>query len=199
MRSQNKKKLILGVTGSFGSGKTAVAKIFKSLGAQVLDADKLAHSCLIPGTRTYKRIVKSFSRDILKPNRTIDRKKLAAAVFDNKNLLVKLNSIIHPEVIRAIRQRIKQAKSGLIVLDVPLLIESGLHRIADKIIVVKINKQKQIQRIKNRDALGLREISKRISFQIPLKTKAKLADFIIDNSGTREETKKQVENIARRL
>ncbi|OGX19728.1 MAG: dephospho-CoA kinase, partial [Omnitrophica WOR_2 bacterium RBG_13_44_8b] len=177
MQSQNKKKLILGITGSFGSGKTEVAGIFQSFGAKALDADKLAHGCLIPGTRTYKRIVSIFGKGILKRNKTIDRKKLAALVFDDKNLLVKLNSIIHPEVIRVIKQRIRNSKSGLIVLDAPLLIESGLDKIVDRLIVVRITKPKQIQRIKQRDSLSLRAILKRIGYQMPLREKAKLADF----------------------
>lgn len=195
MNSQNKNKLILGITGSFGSGKTTVAQIFKSSGAHVLDADKLAHDCLIPGTLSYKRIIKVFGKGILKQDKTIDRKKLAAIVFNNKNLLLKLNRIIHPAVIRIIKDKINSSGSKLIVLDVPLLLESGLKKQADKLIVVKITKQKQIERIRKRDALGLRDILNRISNQIPLKQKAKLADFIIDNSGTLKETRKQVKNI----
>ena len=198
-RRPNKKRLILGVTGGFGSGKTTVARTFKSFGAQVIDADKLAHACLVPGTRTYKKIVGSFGIGILKKNRTIDRGKLAAAVFNNKTLLSNLNNIIHPQVIRVLKVKIKHSRSRFIVLDVPLLIESGLNRQVDKLIVVKTAKVKQFERIKNRDSLNTKDILKRIGYQMPLKVKAKLADFIIDNSGTVRETERQVKEIWKRL
>jgi dephospho-CoA kinase len=192
---QNKNKLILGITGSFGSGKTTVAKMFKSQGAQIIDADKLAHNCLAPKSPYYKRIINTFGKDILNKNNAIDRKKLAAIVFNNKNLLLKLNNIIHPQVIRIIKKKMKYSKSKLIVLDVALLIESGLKKEVDKLIVVKIHRHKQIERIKKRDSLRSKDILKRISYQIPLEQKAGLADFIIDNSGTLKETERQVKDI----
>lgn len=198
-RRENKKRLILGVTGSFGSGKTTVAKTFKSFGAQVIDADKLAHACLVPGTRTYKKIVGTFGSVILKKNKTIDRGKLAAVVFNDKALLSKLNNIIHPQVVGILKGKIKNSSSRFMVLDVPLLIESGLNKQVDKLVVVKISRIKQIERIKNRDSLDLRGILKRIGYQMPLISKAKLADFIIDNSGTVRETRRQVKEIWKRL
>lgn len=194
-----KRKTILGITGSFGSGKTTVARIFKSFGAALIDADKLAHECLRRGSRTYKKIVRVFGTGILKRNKEINRKKLAGIVFDNKDLLTRLNRIIHPQVIKQIRQAIRKSKSNFLVLDVPLLIESGLHRIVDKLVVVRINRQVQLRRIKKRTSLGRAEILKRIRSQLPLKEKTRLADFIIDNSGSLKETRKQAEEIRRKL
>jgi dephospho-CoA kinase len=201
MRRQNpnKKSIILGLTGSFGSGKTTVARIFESFGAKLIDADKIAHRVISPGSKAYKRIVATFGRGILKKNRAVDRKRLGRIVFSNKNLLKRLNNIIHPEVIRIIKKKIKVSNARVIVLDAPLLLEAGLKKIVDKLIVVKITKDQQIRRVQNKMRLSKTEILERIRFQIPLKVKARLADFVIDNSSTVEKTRKQLEQIRRSL
>lgn len=195
----NKRNVIVGITGSFGSGKTTLAGIFRSYGAKLINADKLAHRCLIPGTSTYKSIISAFGRGVLKENKSIDRRKLSAIVFNNKKLLLRLNNIIHPRVIRAIKDKVKRSKSKVIVLDVPLLIESGLNKIVDKLIVVKTNRRIQIERIQDKTSLSCADILKRIKSQIPLRQKMRLADFVIDNSGSIKETKKQTEKIRRVL
>lgn len=195
----DKKRFILGITGSFGSGKTTVARIFKSFGAKIIDADKLAHKCIRPENPAYKRIVNVFGKDILNKNRTINRENLARIVFNNKNFLKRLDKIIHPQVIRIIKQQINTAKSKIIVLDAPLLIEAGLRQIVDKIIVVKITRKKQIERIKNKTFLGSLDILKRIKSQISLSRKVRLADFVIDNSGTINKTRSQVVRIWKKL
>jgi dephospho-CoA kinase len=195
----NRKKLILGLTGSFGSGKTTVAKVFKSFGAEIIDADKLAHECLIPKSPAYKKIIGTFGKEILRKNKLINRRRLGEFVFSNKNLLRKLNNIIHPQVIGIIENRIRNSKSKVIVLDAPLLIESGLTKIIDKLIVVKIDRDKQIKRIQGKTSLGRPDILKRIKSQIPLSRKVRLAHFVIDNSGTKKKTRKQVGQIRRIL
>jgi len=195
----NKKNIVLGITGGFGSGKTTVARIFKSFGAKLIDADKIAHRVLNRGGKAYKKIINTFGRDILKKNRQIERQKLAKIVFNNKNLLKRLNGIIHPEVIRIIKNEIKVSRAKVIVLDAPLLLEAGLERMVDKLIVVKITKGRQIKRIKNKTSLSKADILKRIASQIPLRAKMRLADFVIDNSGTVEKTKEQVGQIRRFL
>jgi len=196
---KDKRKLILGITGTFGSGKTTVARIFKSLGARIIDADRISHQLTRPQTKIYKKIVSIFGRDILKEDKTINRKRLAYIVFENENLLKRLNRILHPEIIRVIKQRISAYKSKIIVLDAPLLIEAGLKGLVDKLIVVKITRKKQIERIQKKFALTKAEILKRIKSQIPLSLKVRLADFVIDNSKTKRETKRQVEKIRRLL
>jgi len=201
MKRQNpdKKKLILGLTGSFGSGKTSVARMFGYFGAQIIDADKLAHRCISPGGSAYKKIINIFGKRILKKNGIINRGKLASIAFNNKNLLLRLNNIIHPEVIRIIKNKIKLSRSKVIVLDAPLLLEAGLEKIVDKLIVVKITRVKQIKRIQDKTSLSTKDILKRVKYQIPLQRKIRLADFVIDNSSSLQETKKQVERIRRLL
>jgi len=194
---RNKKRVILGVTGTFGSGKSTVANMFKSFGAELIDADKIAHRVIRPGSEIYKKIINAFSRSILKKNKTIDRKKIAKVVFKDKKLLQKLNRIIHPEVIKIIENQICASTKDIVVLDAPLLIEAGLERLVDKLIVVSIHKKKQIERALKKASLSEADILKRIKAQIPLKDKIRLADFVIDNSSTIEKTRKQVVSIRR--
>ena len=118
-------------------------------------------------------------------------------MFEDRKLLLKLNRIIHPEVIKQIKKRIAGSKKEVVVLDVPLLIESGLHKIVDRVVVVKTDLRHQIFRVKNKLSLSESEISKRQSFQLPLREKIRLADFIIDNNGTIDKTEQQVEKIVR--
>ncbi len=198
-QKRNKKRIILGLTGSFGSGKTTVAKIFNSFGCEIIDADRIAHRAIEPDTNIYKKITNTFGKDILNKDRTINRNKLAHIVFDNKNLLKILNKIMHPVVIGIIKSKIKTSKAKVIVLDAPLLIEAGLKDLVDKLIVVKIAKRKQLERMQHKTGLTKLDILKRIARQIPLENKVRLADFVIDNSGTRGETKRQVEIIRRLL
>jgi len=198
-RKRNKERIILGITGSFGSGKTIVAREFHSFGAKVINADKIAHKIVEPGTQIYKKTINVFGGVILKKNETINRDKLAKIVFNNKNSLNILNRIIHPEVIRIIKNQIKISPSKIIVLDAPLLIEAGLRKIVDKIVVVKISRKKQIQRIIKKTSLSKTDILKRIRHQMPLLDKIRLADFVIDNNGSIQETKKQVKNIWKKM
>lgn len=196
-QSLNKERIVVGLTGSFGSGKTTVAKIFKLLGAQVINADSIAHRIIKPQTKVYKKIIHAFGKDIVNKDRTINRDKLAKVVFNNKNLLERLNKIMHPQIIKIIKDKIKSSKSKFIVIDAPLLIETGLHRAVDKLIVVKTDPEMQLKRIKDKFSFSPGEILKRIRYQIPLKEKIRLADFVIDNSETLDNTKKQVARIRR--
>jgi dephospho-CoA kinase len=197
MQKQKKnKKFVIGLTGIFGSGKSTVANIFKSFGLKIIDADKIAHKYLLPGTKTYKRIVKYFGRGIIfKSGKEIDRRKLGKLAFANRKLLLKLNSIIHPEIIQDIKAKIKGSSARMIVLDAPLLLEAGLGKIVDELVVVIIDGDELIRRLLKKRSLERPEILKRIKSQIPLRRKKRVADFIIDNNGTVSETKKQVKRV----
>lgn len=189
----------MGLTGSFGSGKSTVARFFKPLGAKIIDADRIARKVVRPKTKIYKKIIAAFGRQILKTNNQIHRDRLAHLVFNNKNYLQKLNKIMHPAIIRIIDDEIKTSKARLIVLDAPLLIEAGLRNMVDKLIVVKLSRRQQIQRLLKKTRLTKKDILKRIKQQIPLEEKIRIADFIIDNNGSMQNTQKQVKEIRRSL
>lgn len=200
MLKQNKnKKRVIGVTGIFGSGKSTVSEMLRAYGLKIIDADKLAHKHLLPGTKTYKKILGYFGKGILKKNRKIDRRKLGKLVFGNRELVKKLNAIIHPKVIADIKSAIRRSKGKAVVLDAPLLIESGLRKIVDDLIVVIIERDELIRRLAKKVSLKRPEILARIKSQIPQKVKAQFANFIIDNSGTVSATKKQVKKIMKKI
>ena len=193
------KKIVLGITGSYGTGKTTVAKIFKSFGAKVIDADKIAHKLIKPGTTVYHKIVAIFGSRILKKDKTIDRAKLSEVVFNNHKELERLNKIVHPAVIRIIKDELSRTFQKATVLDAPLFFEAGLGHLVDKIIVVTLSRQKQLRRLLKKTSLSRQDILKKINAQIPLSDKVRIADFIIDNGGTIAKTKKQVEKLRRIL
>ena len=186
--------MIIGITGSFGSGKTTVAKMFAKLGAYAIDADKVYHSLIRPEKNCYKKIVKYFGKDILAKSGQIDRKKLGNIVFKDKSKLKILNSITHDEVIKGIK-RIVKTKKGKVIIEAPLLIESGFYKEVDKVILVANKEEEQVKRIKEARGLPSKKILKRIRMQMPFKKKLALADFIIDNSGSKRDTLIQVKEI----
>ncbi len=198
-RRAQDRKIILGVTGGFGTGKTTVVNYFKNFGAKIIDADKIAHRLIRPDSKVYRKIIGIFGESILKKNKCIDREKLSRVVFNDKDLLKKLNRSVHPEVIKVIQREIKQSTGKMIVLDVPLLFEAGLERLVDKTIVVKVSKTKQLARLAGKVLFSKENISKRIKAQLPLSDKIRQADFVIDNNGTFEKTKEQVERLRRML
>ncbi len=193
------KKIILGVTGGFGTGKSTVVKYFKRFGAKVIDADKIARNLLNPGTDVYRKAIDIFGKGILKNNKSIDRVKLAGIVFNDNTLLKRLNKLVHPEVKKIIKQEIARAPEKRVVLDVPLLFEAKMGNLVDRIIVVKASRAKQIERLCNKASLRKQDILKRINAQMSLSDKVRLADFVIDNSSTIENTNKQIERLRRIL
>ena len=197
MPGWQKNRMVLGVTGSFGSGKTTVARMLKRLGAVVIDADEIYHRLLKPKQPLYKKIVSVFGPEILKKNKQIDRKTLAEIVFNGKQSLQKLCRISHPIIIAQIKNKLRQIKGRIAVIDAPLLIEAGLAKIVDKLLVVKINRKKQIERCAKQRKLSQAFVLKRIRLQMPMREKIKLANYVIDNNGTLSQTRDQVREIWR--
>jgi dephospho-CoA kinase len=193
--------LIIGLTGGIVSGKSTVARMFKDLGAKIVDADKLGHKVILPQGAAWKRIIKIFGKDILQKDQTINRKKLGKIVFANQNLLKKLNKITHPEIIKLIKKEISLAKDDskeekkILIIDAALIYETKIDRLMDKIIVVYLDEEEQLKRLIKRNNLSEKEALQKIKSQIPLKEKIEIADYVIDNSNSLDKTKEQVETI----
>lgn len=191
---------VIGLTGGFGTGKTFVAKIFASLGAKVIDADKIAHSVIRRRTPEYKKIKSVFGIDIVAKSGDIDRRKLGNIIFSDKKCLKKLNAIVHPKVIKVIKQQIcKAAGDKVVVIDAPLLVEAGLVGLVDKLIVVKSSRRAQVERCVRKFNIKKEDVLRMMRSQIPVERKIKMADFVIDNNGTRAETKKCVIKVWRSI
>ena len=190
-RKQSKKK-IFGLTGGFGTGKSTVARMFRSFGALVIDADLISRDLIKPRAEAYRKIIRLFGKGILSKSGIINRRKLAGIVFSDKKSLEKFNQIMHPAIIRRMKREIKNAKEDIVVLDAPLLLETRLDRFVDTVLVVKANFANQLSRIQKKTSLSKSEIIARIKSQSPLKEKLRLADFVIDNNGTVQNTRKQV-------
>lgn len=190
--------LIIGLTGSIGTGKSTIANKFRQLNFPIVDADIIAREVVQPGAPAFEEIVATFGEEIMQQDGTLDRKKLGAIVFNDRQKRLQLNDIIHP-AIRAeiIRQKETHVASGVkaVVLDIPLLYESKLTHFVDKVIVVTTDKDVQLARIMKRDESTIEEAEQRIKSQIPVAEKEKWADAIIDNNGTIKQSEKQLEEI----
>jgi dephospho-CoA kinase len=199
MRKPCRGKRVIGLTGSVGTGKTTVARMFGRGGAGVIDADRIARELLKPGTAAYRETVNIFGEGIIGRGGAIERRKLGALVFGEKALRRTLNGILHPRIIRRIKERLARARRRLVVIDAPLLYETGLEKTVDAVVVVAASRSEQIRRSRAKTGLSRREILSRIASQAPLKEKIRSADFVIDNNGTRKQTQAQVDSIRRSL
>jgi len=192
--------IIVGLTGSVGTGKSTVTNFLRELGAYIIDWDELAREVTHPHLRAWKEIVEYFGKDFLNEDLTIDRQKLAEIVFSDKEKVAKLNQIVHPEVFREderITSEIKRLDpDALIIKDIPLLFELKLTRpvFMDKVVVVSASEQTQLRRLEEK-GMSREDARSRIKSQLPLEEKIKSADFVINNDGPLEETKRQVEEI----
>lgn len=199
------KVLIVGLTGGIVSGKSTVARMFKQLGADTIDADNIARIIVQPGKKAWKNIVHYFGKEILKDNQEINRKELARIVFADKEKLEKLNNITHPEIMAIIKNKIEEMRSKgcvnatISIIEVPLLFEAGMEYMMDRIIVVYLNREEQIKRLHIRNNLTQEEAINRIDSQMSLEKKLKKADYVIDNSASLSHTRIQVKQIWQEL
>jgi len=191
--------LLVGLTGGIGSGKSLVAQMFKQLGVYLIDADELAHKAVEPGHPVLNRIVESFGPEILNPDGTLDRIKMGQAVFDHPEKRELLNSIVHPYVFmeeeRQQKQIAQKDPKAIVMFDAALLIETGSYQLMDKVILVTIDRPKQISRIMRRDGLSRDEAVKRIEAQMPQSQKKGKADYIIDGGQPPKTVEEQVRRI----
>ena len=177
--------ILVGLTGGIASGKSEVSRIFKKLGAYLIDADEIAHALLQPNTQIWKKVVEYFGAEILRPDQTIDRKRLGQMVFDDPKKLTVLNAILHPSVFAEKERRqkaIAQADpQAIVIFDVPLLIETRAHEWVNKVIVVTVDRKTQLKRLMERNGLSKQEAQKRIRAQMPSSKKSKYADYLVDS------------------
>ncbi|MFA7283885.1 MAG: dephospho-CoA kinase [Candidatus Omnitrophota bacterium] len=199
MPKPRKNKFILGVTGNIACGKSTVARMFKTGDCLLIDADKLSRRLIARGGPVYRKIKKLFGEEVLKRGGFIDRKKLGEIVFSDRDALKKLNRLMHPEIIRLIRESIDRSKKKLIILDAALIVEAGLSGLMDKLVVVRAGKSQQVRRAQKSLGLNKKEVSLRMESQISQNKKSRFADFIIDNNKSLAKTKKQVSLIRRQL
>ena len=190
--------IIVGLTGSVGTGKSTVTNFFRELGAYIIDWDELAREVTRPHLRAWKEIVEYFGKDFLNEDLTINRQKLAEIVFSDREKVAKLNQIVHPEVFKEDERITNEIKSldpdALIIKDIPLLFELTRPVFVDKVVVVSASEQTQLRRLEEKGMSG-EDARSRIKSQLPLEEKIKSADFVINNDGPLKETKRQVEEI----
>jgi dephospho-CoA kinase len=188
---------VLGLTGGIGSGKSMVAQMFARLGAVVIDADQVAREVVEPGQPALQEIAAAFGSDVILPDGHLDRPRLAEIIFANAAERAKLDAITHPRIRTRMDELIKARRSGpgVLIVDIPLLYENKRRTSVEKVIVVWVDPQTQLRRIRQRDGLSAEAAHQRIAAQMPLEAKRARADHVIDNSGTREDTRRQVEAI----
>jgi len=200
-------KIIIGITGNSGSGKSTVSRILEESGVYVLDADKLAHKAMEPGNKAYDEIVEEFGTGILddsenikssKNSKKIDRKKLGRLVFSDKSKRTRLEEILHPRVIETIKFKIAEAEHPTIAIDAVLLIESGLNHCCNTVWLISASEETRLLRIIARDSLSSEAATARMRNQRDPQTLAKFAHIIINNDGDINDLQKQVEQALER-
>jgi len=193
----------IGLTGSICTGKSTVSKMFESLGARIIDADLIARDVVRKGSPVLQKIAEEFGRGILLEDGNLDREKLGKIVFADPEKLQKLNSLTHPEIIRIImeeRKRLAHAHpDDVIILDAPLLYETGLQQFVEKVIVVSASRENQMERLLKRNNISPEDAQNRINSQMPIEEKARRADFVIDGNSSISETLKQVKKVYNRI
>lgn len=184
---------IIGVTGGIASGKSTVTEYLRKQNIPVFDADASAHEAVLPGSSCLRQLQEAFGNKILTEAGTLDRKLMAELAFNNKEVLEKLESIIHAYVWQKAQEFIFEHKQEkLIVLDVPLLIESGWYKKVDCVWLIAISEAEQVKRAMARNSITEQEVRARIGAQMPLIEKLKYATVTLDNTGTVLQLEKQV-------
>jgi len=189
--------LIIGLTGGIASGKSTVARMLEEKGAYLLDADRLARQAVEPGQPAWQEIVNWLGPQILLPDQNIDRAKLGDLIFNDSGKRKKLNKIVHPWVgqrFTTLSEDIKQKDpQAILVYDIPLLIEAGMQKIVDLVLLVYVPRETQILRLQERDKLSRDKAEARLRAQMSLDEKKQYADYVIDNRGMLAETARQVD------
>lgn len=193
----------VGLTGGYATGKTFVAAELERLGCHVIHADRLGHAVLEPGGEAFRPVLEEFGADILALGGTIDRKKLASIVFIDAEKLQVLNSLVHPAVFRLEERMLhdfeRDDPNGIVVIEAAILVEAGRHELFDRVIVTTCSLEAQIARGIARDKITREEVMARLKQQMPLEEKVKYADYIIETSGPKAATVRQIRRVHQEL
>ena len=193
----------VGLTGGICTGKTTVGQMFVDLGCRLVDSDRITHELFEPGEKVYEAVIAEFGRRIQDGEGRIDRSVLGEIVFNNPDRRQKLNDLVHPAVIERQKAFLESVRAedptSVAIVDAALMIEVGTYKNYDRVVVVTCTPDQQRQRLGERFPLSDEEIQARISSQMPLDEKAGYADFVIDNSGSLEKTRRQVGEVYEKL
>ena len=197
--SAPRKFLLVGLTGGIATGKSMVSALLRQLGCEIIDADLLAREVVEPGRPAWTTIVAEFGQDVVTGDGALDRKKLGALVFANPERRRRLEAITHPAIRERFQARLDELAehgfTGIVVFDAAVMIESGNYKNMDRLVVVVTDEPTQMARLRGRDGTDDAEGRRKIASQMPLSEKAKLADYVIDNSGDRHATAEQVRRV----
>lgn len=193
----------VGLTGGIASGKSTVSGMFRALGVPVIDADLIAREVVAPGSRALEAIVDAFGEEILTEEKGLNRARLAEIVFSDPAKKKVLEGILHPEIIaeqdRRLRELEREGRTPVAVVDAAVMIESGSWKRFDSLVVVDCDESQQIGRLRLRNGMNEEEAVRRVNAQMPLSEKVKYADHVIDNRGSIDDTRKQVEELMKLL
>lgn len=194
--------LRVGLTGGIACGKTGVRKLLADRGAFTIDADTIVHQLLDQKTELTDRIREQFGAEVLAPDGSVDRKKLGVVVFSDPEARRRLNRLVHPRVIAEEKRLLEEAERKgreLAVVDAALMIETGTYRNYDRLVVVYCPRAAQMERLMARDGLSKEEAARRVDAQLSIEEKKPYADYVIDTSGSLEETERQVQGVWEKL
>ena len=192
-KREPKRPVLIGLTGNIATGKSVVARMLAELGADVIDADRVAHEVMAPGGPAYDTVVNAFGREILASNGVIDREKLGEIVFRDADALRRLEAAVHPATIAAVTQRISEAREPVVVVEAIKLIEAGMHQGYDELWVVTAPRSLQIERLVGTRGMTEEAASLRVDSQPPQEEKAAVADRVITNDGALDVLRERVE------
>ncbi len=194
--------LKIAITGGAGSGKSTVARMFRELGAEVLDADAAARQAVAVGKPAWRELRRFLGPECFQPDGELNRARVARLVFSDSQARQRLTDIVHPRVARELKKRFRELArrgAGLVLVEVPLLYEARLETAYDRVIVVAADPEDQVRRLQERDGRGALEISGMLQAQAPLADKAARADAVVDNRGSVKDTRSQVAALWRKL
>ena len=194
---------VIGLTGGIATGKSTVSALLKKAGAVIIDADRIARQVVKKGLPAYREIIENFGEDILQPDGEINRRVLGDIIFNDPQKKQLLNRIVHPHVRKEQNRQLKHIEKNdpdaIVILDIPLLIETQTHVDLSELIVVYAPEHIQIARLMQRDGISRSDALARIRSQMPIEEKKARATIVIDNSGSREDTRKQTLKLFQRL